>query len=179
MRAALLAARRAVPAPERRRRDNAISAALAPLVRGRAVAGFVPTVGEPGGFAGLCDAVRLLLPVLRPDLDLDWGLCTDLDALVAGRFGLREPAGPRLGVDAVGTVSLLVVPGLAVTRDGARLGRGGGSYDRVLARVAGAVPALAVVDDDEVLDHLPVEPHDRPVDGYVTPSGVHWHRSAP
>ena len=179
MRAALLAARRAVPAAERRRRDNAIAAALAPLARGRAVAGFVPTAGEPAGFAGLSDAVRLLLPVLRPDLDLDWGLFTDIDALVAGRFGLREPAGPRLGVDAVRVASLLVVPALAVTRDGARLGRGGGSYDRVLARVAGAVPALAVVDDEEVLDHLPVEPHDRPVDGYVTPSGVHWHRSAP
>jgi 5-formyltetrahydrofolate cyclo-ligase len=179
MRAALLAARRAVPAASRRRRDSAIAAALAPLARGRAVAGFVPTAGEPAGFAGLSDAVRLLLPVLCPDLDLDWGLYAGPDALVAGRFGLREPTGPRLGVEAVRTVSLLVVPAVAVTRDGDRLGRGGGSYDRVLARVAGTVPALAVVDDEEVLDRLPVEPHDRPVDGYVTPSGVHWHRTAP
>jgi len=76
-------------------------------------------------------------------------------------------------------VSLLVVPALAVGRDGTRLGRGGGSYDRVLARVGGTVPALAVVDADEVLDALPAEPHDRPVDGYVTPLGVTWLRAAP
>jgi 5-formyltetrahydrofolate cyclo-ligase len=175
----MLAARRAVPAAERRRRDSAIAAALAPLARGRAIAGFVPTAGEPGGFAGLVDAGSLLLPVLRTDLDLDWGLYADPSALVAARFGLREPGGARLGLDAVLGVALIVVPAMAVTRDGIRLGRGGGSYDRVLARVAGAVPALAVVDDEEVLDRLPAEPHDRPVAGYVTPSGVHWLTAAP
>jgi 5-formyltetrahydrofolate cyclo-ligase len=139
----------------------------------------VPTAGEPAGFAGLLDAERLLLPVLRADLDLDWGLYTDADALVAGRFGLREPSAPRLGLEAVLVTSLIVVPALAVDRTGVRLGRGGGSYDRVLARVAGTVPTLAVVDDEEVLDHVPAEPHDRPVAGYVTPSGVCWLRAAP
>lgn len=177
MRAAILAARRAVPAAERQRRDTAIAAALAPLVRGRVVAGFAPTAGEPAGFAALRDAGRLLLPVLRADLDLDWGLYAG--DLVAGRFGLREPAGDRLGVDAVLGVSLIVVPAVAVARDGMRLGRGGGSYDRVLTRVAGTVPALAVVDDEEVLDRVPAEPHDLAVSGYVTPSGVCWLRTAP
>jgi len=175
----MLAARRAVPAEERQRRDSAIAAALAPLARGRAVAGFVPTAGEPGGFAALVDAGSLLLPVLRTDLDLDWGRYEGVDALVAGRFGLREPGGGRLGVDAVLGVSLIVVPAVAVARDGIRLGRGGGSYDRVLARVAGTVPALAVVDDEEVVDRLPAEPHDRPVAGYITPGGVHWVAAAP
>jgi 5-formyltetrahydrofolate cyclo-ligase len=179
MRAVLLAARRAVPPAERRRRDGAIAAALAPLVRGRAVAGFVPTDGEPSAFGSLSDAESLLLPVLRTDLDLDWGRYAGPDALVAGRYGLREPAGVRLGVEAVLGVSLLVVPALAISRDGARLGRGGGSYDRVLARVGGKVPVLAVVDAEEVLDRVPVEPHDRPVDGYVTPLGVTWLRAAP
>jgi 5-formyltetrahydrofolate cyclo-ligase len=179
MRTVLLAARRAVPAAERRRRDTAIAAALAPLVRGRAVAGFVPTAGEPSAFASFLDAESLLLPVLRTDLDLDWGTFTGAEALLAGRYGLREPAGVRLGVEAVLGVSLLVVPALAVGRDGARLGRGGGSYDRVLARAGGTVPTLAVVDAEEVLDRLPVEPHDRLVDGYVTPRGVTWLRAAP
>jgi len=168
-----------VPAAERRRRDTAIAAALAPLVRGRAVAGFVPTAGEPSAFASFLDAESLLLPVLRTDLDLDWGTFTGAEALLAGRYGLREPAGVRLGVEAVLGVSLLVVPALAVGRDGARLGRGGGSYDRVLARAGGTVPTLAVVDAEEVLDRLPVEPHDRLVDGYVTPRGVTWLRAAP
>jgi 5-formyltetrahydrofolate cyclo-ligase len=171
IRAAILAARRALPVAERRRRDTAIAAALAPLVRGRPVAGFVPIAGEPG-VPGRGTASRRLLPVLLPDSDLDWA--EDDGTLVPGRFGLLEPAGPRLGVGAVLGVELLVVPAVAVSVGGGRLGRGGGSYDRILARVAGRAPALAVVDDEEVLASVPAEPHDRPVDGYVTPSGVHW-----
>ncbi|MDX6723959.1 MAG: 5-formyltetrahydrofolate cyclo-ligase, partial [Solirubrobacteraceae bacterium] len=55
-------------------------------------------------------------------------------------------------------------------RDGRRLGQGGGSYDRALARVA--APVVAVVFDDEVLDEpIPVEPHDRRVAGVLTPRG--------
>ena len=48
---------------------------------------------------------------------------------------MREPAGPRLGRAAVAEAQLVVVPALAVDRRGLRLGRGGGSYDRALARV--------------------------------------------
>src|SRR5690242_2699010 len=71
MRVALLAARRAVPAPERRRRNRAISHALAPLARG-VVASFAPLPDEPGDVDALTGAGRLILPVLRADNDLDW-----------------------------------------------------------------------------------------------------------
>jgi 5-formyltetrahydrofolate cyclo-ligase len=171
MRAAILAARRALSNAERRRRDTAIAAALAPLARG-VVAAFVPLPHEPGDVDALVDARSTLFPVLRDDNDLDWA--TFGGALATGRFGVQEPTGTRMGVDAVLDADLLVVPALAVDGRGGRLGRGGGSYDRVLARVAGAVPALAVVDDEEVVPTVPVEPHDRLVQGYVTPSGVHW-----
>jgi 5-formyltetrahydrofolate cyclo-ligase len=56
-----------------------------------------------------------------------------------------------------------------------RLGRGGGSYDRVLARLAaaGADPALVVLlHANEVVEQVPVEPHDHPVHAVVTPDGV-------
>jgi 5-formyltetrahydrofolate cyclo-ligase len=175
MRAALLAARRAVPGPERQRRNTAISAGLttvlAPLARG-VVASFVPLSEEPGDADALTRVPRLLLPVLLADNDLDWAVFDG--TLAPGRFGLSEPTGARLGVTAVLSADLLVVPALAVDALGRRLGRGGGSYDRVLARVAGAVPALAVVDDAEVVPEVPTGPHDRPVQGYVTPSGVRW-----
>ena len=170
MRAAVLSARRSLPGPERRRRDTAIAAALAPFARG-VVAAFVPLEDEPGDVDALRDAHRVLFPVLRADNDLDWAVFGG--SLAPGRFGLREPVGPRLGVDAVLTADLLVVPALAVDAYGRRLGRGGGSYDRVLARVAGVVPAFAVIDDTEVVPVVPVEPHDRPVQGYVTPGGLH------
>src|SRR5262249_32719595 len=72
-----------------------------------------------------------------------------------GRYGLLEPAGPRLGVDAVASADVIIAPGVAVAADGVRLGRGGGSYDRALARAA--PPALVVVPlyDGEVVDSLP------------------------
>ncbi|MGG7609915.1 5-formyltetrahydrofolate cyclo-ligase, partial [Streptomyces sp. ZG43] len=61
-------------------------------------------------------------------------------------------------------------------RAGMRLGRGGGSYDRVLARLAeaGAEPALLVLlHDHELLAEVPAEPHDQPVHVVLTPSGTH------
>lgn len=148
------------------------------------VAGYVSVGGEPGTGA-LLDAllergVRVLLPVLLPDNDLDWAIHRGPESLAPvhhpGRITLQEPCGERLGPDAVLTADAVLLPGLAVDTRGMRLGRGGGSYDRVLARLAaaGADPALVVLlYDTEVVDRLPEEPHDRPVHAAVTPSGVH------
>ena len=57
----------------------------------------------------------------------------------------------------------MICPALAVDLDGVRLGRGGGSYDRALARVCPGTPVWAAVYDTEILDSLPADPHDRPV----------------
>jgi 5-formyltetrahydrofolate cyclo-ligase len=65
------------------------------------------------------------------------------------------------------------VPALAVSRSGVRLGRGGGSYDRALARVPPGMPIIAMIYDDELVDELPHDDWDVPVTGAVTPSG--WH----
>jgi 5-formyltetrahydrofolate cyclo-ligase len=152
---------------------------LPELTAARAVAAYVSVGREPGTLP-LLDAlhargVRVLLPVLLPDDDLDWAEYGGPDALVPAGRGLREPAGPRLGPEAVTGVDAVLLPGLAVDFGGMRLGRGGGSYDRVLARLAaaGVRPALLVLlYDGEVVPYLPREPHDRAVDAAVTPSGV-------
>lgn len=141
----------------------------------RTVACLVPQATEPGSPV-LLDAlhvagVRILLPVLAIDLDLDWAVFTGRSALVAGRHGLFEPSGPPLGLDAVRRADVVLVPALAVDRAGHRLGRGGGSYDRALARVRSAVPVAALLFDDELLDHVPVTDHDRNVSHVITPSG--------
>ncbi|MFJ9717122.1 5-formyltetrahydrofolate cyclo-ligase [Streptomyces sp. NPDC101213] len=153
------------------------------LTAARTVAAYVSVGSEPGTLA-LLDAllargVRVLLPALLPDNDLDWGAYTGEGSLArvrhGGRMTLFEPAGERLGPDAVTDADVVLLPGLAVDARGMRLGRGGGSYDRVLARLerAGADPSLLVLlYDAEVVGHLPEEPHDRPVDAVVTPSGV-------
>ncbi|MEU8664977.1 5-formyltetrahydrofolate cyclo-ligase [Actinoplanes philippinensis] len=92
--------------------------------------------------------------------------------LVAGPRGLREPGGPRLGVEAVCSVDLLLVPALAVGHDGTRMGRGGGSYDRVLARLPEPGPlTVALLHDGEDVVTVPAEPHDRRVHAVITPTG--------
>lgn len=141
----------------------------------RSVAGYVPSDGEPGG-AALPDVLgtwgdRVLLPVLRSDLDLDWAEYTGPDCLQRARWRLCEPDGPRLGRGAVSTASVLVVPALAVDRTGTRLGRGGGSYDRALSRVPRRTLVVALLYDGELVDDLlPHEPHDRRVNAVVTPA---------
>jgi 5-formyltetrahydrofolate cyclo-ligase len=116
--------------------------------------------------------VRVLLPVLRSDLDLDWAEYVGIGQNTQNPAGLQKPAGPLLGVDAVADADVVVVPALAVDERGRRLGRGGGSYDRALARVAAARPVLALLYDGECPVEVPVEPHDRPVTGVVTPREV-------
>lgn len=161
---------------------------LAELAQARTVAAYVSVGSEPGTRA-LLDAlrargVRVLLPVLLPDNDLDWGAYEGEASLArvrhgGGRMALLEPVGERLGTEAVTTADVVLLPGLAVDARGMRLGRGGGSYDRVLARLerAGADPALVVLlYDSEVVDRVPEEPHDRPVHAVVTPSGVRRFR---
>lgn len=147
------------------------------------VAAYVSIRGEPSTRALLdllrAEGVRVLLPVLLADNDLDWALYEGADELVRAGRGLLEPDGQRLGPEAVTEADVVLLPGLAVDRGGLRLGRGGGSYDRVLARLAraGARASLVVLlYDAEVLAEVPAEPHDRHVHAAVTPSGVHRFR---
>ena len=111
----------------------------------------------------------VLLPLLRPDADLDWASYEGPDSLRPGPRGLAEPAEPPRGMDAVARADLVLVPALAVDRGGVRLGRGGGSYDRALARVGPLVPLIALLYDDELLEHVPAEAHDVPVRATVSP----------
>jgi len=126
------------------------------------------SIGSEPGTHGLVYALwkrgtYVLLPVLRPDLDLDWASYEGPDSLRAGPRGLTEPAEPGRGVAAVSRADLVIVPALAVDRRGMRLGRGGGSYDRALARVGPQVPTIALVYDAELLDEVPAAPHDQRV----------------
>jgi 5-formyltetrahydrofolate cyclo-ligase len=111
----------------------------------------------------------VLLPVLREDGDLDWASYEGPNSLVSGPRGLLEPGEARRGTEAVRRADAVLVPALAVDRAGNRLGRGGGSFDRALARVAPLIPVIALLYDNELLDHVPAEPHDRPVQMVARP----------
>ncbi|MFI9161695.1 5-formyltetrahydrofolate cyclo-ligase [Kitasatospora aureofaciens] len=180
LRTRLLTRRRALTAEGRAEAADALAGHAWELAApGSTVAAYVSVGAEPGT-RPLLDAlresgVRVLLPVLLPDNDLDWAEYAGPQALVPAGRGLLEPVGPRLGPEAVTGASVVLLPGLAVDRGGLRLGRGGGSYDRVLARLgrAGVRPVLAVLlYEHELLERVPAEPHDLPVDLAITPSGV-------
>ncbi|NES14196.1 MULTISPECIES: 5-formyltetrahydrofolate cyclo-ligase [Micromonospora] len=181
LRVARLAHRRSLTAARRAEAAARVQAELISLVRRldpARVTAYVPVGSEPGGAdlpdvlrAALAPGAELLLPVLREDLDLDWAVYTGPGSLWAAGRGVREPLGPRLGSTAVATAGLVVVPALAVDRRGFRLGRGGGSYDRALARVPAGTPTVALLHDGELVEAVPGEPHDRPVHAVITPAG--------
>ena len=144
--------------------------------RAATVAAYVSVSSEPGT-GPLLDRLRsagkrVILPLLQPDNDLDWTSYAGPEDLRTARRGLLEPTGSPLGHDALATADVVLVPGLAVGRDGTRLGRGGGSYDRALARVPAGTFVCVLLNSEEVLGSVPGEDHDRPVGAVATELGV-------
>ena len=176
MRAQVLARRSALPADQRSAAATLIrDAVLAePQVQMAGTIAVYYSIGSEPGTHGLVFALHkrgsyVLLPVLRPDGDLDWASYEGPDSMVPGPRGLLEPGEPPRGVDSVARADAVLVPALAVDGAGRRLGRGGGSYDRALARVGPLVPLIALVYDDELVEHVPAEGHDIPVRATASP----------
>ncbi len=173
LRRALRARRSARTAEELACAGDALAAHAGALGPGP-IAAFVGIRGEPPTLpllAALCArGVRVLLPVLRDDMDLEWAdYPSASQPLVEGLRGVLHPDGPSLGLAGIAAAALVLAPALAVDGAGRRLGQGGGSYDRALTRTG--APVLAVVYDDELVADVPAEAHDRPVGGTLTPSG--------
>jgi 5-formyltetrahydrofolate cyclo-ligase len=175
----LLTARRRRPLTEVGEAARAIAAHLlaAPEVRRAATVAAYVSVGTEPGTSELLDLLvdagkRVVLPQLLPDNDLDWAVYHGPTSLAPARRGLLEPVGPGLGVDAIAMPDAVLVPGLAVSPTGMRLGRGGGSYDRALARVPVGTFTCVLLYDEEVGIDVPFEPHDRPVAAACSQKGI-------
>jgi 5-formyltetrahydrofolate cyclo-ligase len=87
------------------------------------------------------------------------------DVLHVGAFGILQPAGPA--VDPA-VIDVVLVPGLAFTRDGRRLGQGGGFYDRFLPLLRPDCITVGVCFAEQVVDDVPTDAHDRILDALVT-----------
>ena len=180
LRKRLLAARSGLPADQRRDAGRLIRDALLdlPALQMAGTVAAYYSVGAEPDTRGLVYALwkrgtYVLLPLLRPDGDLDWASYEGPDSLVPGPRGLREPGEPVRGIEAVTRADVVLAPALAVDHVGNRLGRGGGSYDRALARVGPLIPVIALLYDAELLGHVPAESHDTPVRAVVRPaSGI-------
>jgi 5-formyltetrahydrofolate cyclo-ligase len=117
----------------------------------------------------------VVLPVLLPDGDLDWASYEGPESLAPGPRGVLQPVEPVRGIGTVARADVVLVPALAVDVHGRRLGRGGGSYDRALARVGPQVPTIALLYDSELLPSVPAEEHDQAVRAVARPEqGITW-----
>ena len=161
--------------------------ALEEVRRAASVAAYV-SVGREPGTGLLLDGLRaagkrVLLPLTRRTdegvLDLDWAVYEGPDSLAPARYGLLEPSTPPLGLDAIATPDVVLVPGMAVSAAGYRIGKGAGCYDRALRRVPVGTFTCVVLYDDEVGRDVPVEPHDLPVLTAVSPAGLTRFSPAP
>lgn len=106
----------------------------------------------------------LLLPRRLPDNDLEFARWEGAPDKLKIQGRTQEPIGPIY----TGEIELLILPSLAVDKAGTRLGQGGGSYDRVLARMN--TFSITLVSDNELLDAIPTQPHDQKVNAALTPT---------
>ena len=97
---------------------------------------------------------QCLLPVVVGD---DLQLRRYTGELSVGAFGILEPVGDTF--EALADIDLVIVPGMAFTRDGRRLGRGRGYYDRLFPRLTSAY-RLGLCHEWQLVDDIPTEPHD-------------------
>lgn len=111
--------------------------------------------------------IEILLPKVNEDQTLSWIVFDG--STQAGILGFNEASGSSVEPK---DVDLVIAPAMAVSKTGIRLGKGKGFYDRALPKFQPAPPVAAVVFEDELLDSVPSEPHDHPIDAVVTPAGI-------
>ena len=179
-REAARAARRGVP-------DEVRTVAAESIARGvlaldgiedvRAVLGYAATPDEADVSAALRAlrerGARVAYPRVHDDggLTLHWG---DPTSLTPGFRGILEPADDA-PVAEPGDIDLALVPGTAFDSACCRLGQGGGCYDRLLPQLRPDALRVGVAFDEQLVDRVPTEPHDVPLDAVVTPTRILRH----
>lgn len=139
------------------------------FAQAKTVMGYMAISPEPGLGPVLEACIetgkRLALPRCEADGTMTARIVTALEELRKGAFGILEPP-ETLPVAAPEELELVLVPGMAFSTGGARLGRGKGYYDRFLTAVRGKTVGICY--DGVLLETLPTERHDRFVDAVVT-----------
>ncbi len=178
LRQRIIAAREKLPAPERLRLSRAVIGSVCDLPayrQAQTVLGYLNFGAELAAELwvrqALADGKRVLLPrVNRASKHLDLYKVRDLHSDVApGLWGIREPVVDRCQKEeAPGTVDFILLPGVAFTREGARLGYGGGFYDKLLAHMPHRPALVAGAFALQVVQDIPQESTDRKVEWLVT-----------
>ena len=178
LRAELRERRRNLTGPEREAATAGITRNLVDLTTDlsvQSIACYLSTTAEPDTRPFLNWAhrqgIRVLLPITREDGLLDW-TTGDGESETEGLYGMPEPVGDLLGPIAINDVDLIVIPAAAVDSTGMRMGWGRGYFDKTLGSMEKCPPVYAVLFDAELVDDVPREKHDQPVDGADTPTRI-------
>ncbi|HXU92305.1 MAG TPA: 5-formyltetrahydrofolate cyclo-ligase [Gallionella sp.] len=178
LRQSIIAARENLPAPERLRWSHEVIGSVCRLAAYRqahTVLGYLNFGAELDSELwvrqALSDGKRVLLPrVNRASRHLDLYRVNDLQVDVApGSWGIREPLESRCEKEkSLRTVDFILLPGVAFTREGERLGYGGGYYDKLLAHLPHRPALVAGAFEMQVVQEIPLENTDHGVDWLVT-----------
>jgi 5-formyltetrahydrofolate cyclo-ligase len=115
--------------------------------------------------------IRVILPISRADGLLDWAPY-DASEESEDITGMPVPTSELLNPMTINDVGLILVPAATVDASGMRMGWGQGYFDKTLGSMEKCPPVYAVIFDDELVDTVPSEVHDKRVNGVVTPSGI-------
>jgi 5-formyltetrahydrofolate cyclo-ligase len=118
----------------------------------------------------VAEGKRLLWPRVLSEARMSFGSVDRVESLVPGRYGVHEPPA-NAPVETLGPDVLVLVPGVAFDACGGRLGRGAGLWDRALVDARGAV-IFGVGYELQIMDTVPSEAHDRPIDALLTEAGI-------
>jgi 5-formyltetrahydrofolate cyclo-ligase len=178
LRAELRERRRTRTSTERSANDIQLTGQLETLTENLGVtylAAYLSTPDEPPTREFLSWAcqrgIRVILPISRADGLLDWAPYDASDEM-ADMQGMPAPTSEVLSPMTINDVGLILVPAATVDRSGMRMGWGQGYFDRTLGSMETCPPVYAVIFDEELVDSVPSEVHDKRVNGVVTPSGI-------
>lgn len=173
----IIALRDALHVDERNQKSAAITSkllALPDFARSRTIAAFASfgTEFDTGAFLSvvLGQGKRLVLPRIQTGhRELRFHFVTSLqECLIAGRWGIREPDPSRCAEADPDEIDFMLVPGVAFTPACERLGYGGGFYDVAMGNTREDARKVAAVFDLQIVEAIPLEPHDRRVDQVLT-----------
>lgn len=177
LRQKMLAMRRALSANETESRSSSLKENILSLPEyknAKKIMAFLAMKGESNldGFIrqALLDGKEVYIPVCLPERQMEAGRLIDMEHFEKGPLGLRNlPAGYE--VTSPESLDLVLIPGLAVSQEGIRLGMGAGYYDRYLARVP-FEKRVAALWDFQVIPDIPSEPFDQKIAKIVTDKSV-------
>ncbi len=108
---------------------------------------------------------KLVLPRMLKDKNLEWIIWNGDQSKLVKAGKILEPVGEAIESD---EIDIVIVPTLHATREGHRLGQGGGSYDRALANISAWRIGL-IYSGELTVEPVPVEAHDIKLSAVATP----------